>query len=78
LVEALGESEMLTASGTSKHWCERARQAHAIASRMHDLQAKYSMLEIADRYERKARRAEAKLARITLPPDNDHNTVWAR
>jgi hypothetical protein len=53
---------MPTAPGT-KHWCERARKARAIASHMHDLQARHSMLEIAERYERKARRTEAKLAR---------------
>jgi hypothetical protein len=62
---------MPTASGTPKHWCERAREARAIASHMHDLQARHSMLEIAERYERKARRAEAKLARITPPPNNN-------
>lgn len=62
---------MPTASGTPKHWHERARQARAIASHMHDLQARHSMLEIAERYERKARRAEAKLARIT-PPNNNN------
>jgi len=51
-----------TASGAPKDWCERAREARAIASHMRDLQARCSMLEIAERYERKARRAEAKLA----------------
>jgi hypothetical protein len=30
------------------------------------------MLEIAERYERKARRAEAKPAGITLPPNNNN------
>ena len=62
---------MPTSSSTPKHWCERARAARATASHMHDLQARYSMLEIAERYERKAWRAEAKLARITLPPNDN-------
>ena len=65
---------MPTASGTPKHWCERAREARAIASHMHDLQARHSMLEIAERYERKARRAEAKLAGITLPSNKDNKS----
>jgi len=60
---------MPTASGTPKHWHERAREARAIASHMHDLQARCCMLEIAERYDRNARRAEAKLAGITLPPN---------
>jgi len=61
-----------TASGTSKHWCGRAGEARAIASHMHDLQARCSMLEVAERYERKARRSVAKLAGITLPPNNNN------
>jgi len=52
---------MPTASGTPKHWRERAREARAIAGRMRDLQARCSMLENAERYERNAQRAEAKL-----------------
>jgi hypothetical protein len=64
---------MRTASGTPKHWCERARMARANASHMHDLHARCSMLEIAERYERKARRSEAKPAGITLRPNNNNN-----
>ena len=59
---------MPTAFGTPEHWRERARKARAIASHMHDLQARCCMLEFAERHERSARRAAAKLAGRTLPP----------
>jgi hypothetical protein len=44
-----------------KHWRERAEKARAHAEQMSDLEARQTMLEIAEDYEKLARRAEQRL-----------------
>ena len=62
---------MPTALGTPQHWRERAREARDMADHMEDPEGKRSMFEVAERYEHIAKRSEAKLAGVTLPPDNE-------
>ena len=45
-----------------KHWRDRADEARAVAEALSDAEAKSLMLEIADGYERMARRAEERKA----------------
>ena len=44
-----------------KHWRERAKEARAHAQQMTDPEAKRMMLEIAEDYEKLARRAQERL-----------------
>jgi hypothetical protein len=48
---------------TSKYWRSRAQETRTLAASMHDDEAKATLLDIADRYERMARRSEAREAR---------------
>ncbi len=41
------------------HWQRRAEETRALAADMHDLHAKETMLQIAQRYEQMAERAAA-------------------
>ena len=47
--------------GTPAHWRRRAEEAREMAHKITDESAKHEMLEIADSYERIAKRAEVKL-----------------
>ena len=53
---------MADAFGTPQHWRARAQEARAIAEQMDDPEARRTMLDIAERYEKIARHTEAKLA----------------
>lgn len=57
---------MPTAFGTPEHWRERADKD--MAKNINDPEAKRSMLDIADRYERIAARAEANREGVPLQP----------
>lgn len=59
-------------SADPKHWLERAEEARAVADGMRDPEARRAMLEIAERYERIAKRAEARGAGVAMPPTTDH------
>jgi hypothetical protein len=45
-----------------KHWLDRAKEARALAEQMDDPEAKRTMLNNADDYERLAQRAEERAA----------------
>jgi hypothetical protein len=68
LPQSNGEEQMPTAFGTSEHWRQRAQEARDMAKNIDDLEAKRSMLDIADLYERIAARAEAKREGVPLQP----------
>ena len=59
---------MPTMLSTPDHWRERAKEARDMAKNMNDLEAKRSMLDIADHYERIAARAEAAREGAHLQP----------
>jgi len=63
---------MTTLGNSSQHWLKRAEEVRTIAHGISDLEAKRAMLEIADRYERIAKLAEARAAGVTLPTHRDH------
>jgi hypothetical protein len=50
-----------------KHWRERAQEARATAEQIPDPDARQKMQEIAESYDRLARRAEERLALAQLP-----------
>jgi hypothetical protein len=58
--EGSGDSAVLI--NDPSHWRERAQQARATAEQIPDPEARRMMQEIADGYERLARRAEERLA----------------
>ena len=58
---------MPTAFGTQQHWELRAREARAMAERIDGLDARRAMLGIAENYEKLAKRAEAREARVPMP-----------
>lgn len=59
---------MPTVFGTPEHWRERAKEARDMAKEINDREAKRSMLDIADRYERIAARTEASREGVALQP----------
>ena len=62
---------MPTAFGTPQHWEQRAREAREMAKGISDPEAKRAMLEIADNYDKLAKRAEAKEAGVPMHPDGN-------
>jgi len=58
---------MPTLYGTPEHWLERAREAREMAAQIHDGEAKRAMIEIAEGYEKVAKRAEAREAGVDMP-----------
>lgn len=50
--------------GSSEHWHMRAREARKMAETFDNAEAKEAMLDIAENYEKIAKRAEAKEAHI--------------
>jgi hypothetical protein len=52
--------------GTSEHWVARAKKTHNAAAHISDPAAKQAMLEIAENYEKIAKRAEAREAGVKL------------
>jgi hypothetical protein len=48
----------------AKHWLDRADEARAVAGQMSDPEAKRTMLGIADSYERMARFAAVRSAKL--------------
>ena len=59
--------------GTAEHWLERAREAREMAAKMRDGEAKQAMLEIAEGYEKVAKRAEAREAGVRISRRNLNN-----
>ena len=55
--------------GTPEHWHARAQEARSMAAQIQDRDAKRAMLDIADNYEKIAKRAEAKEAGVAMHPD---------
>ena len=56
--------------GTQQHWETRARAARKLAEEITDPKAKRDMLEIAESYDKLAKRAEAREAHVVMPPDS--------
>ena len=54
---------MLPILNNPKHWRERADEARAVADQLDDLDARSTMLGIADEYERLAQNAARRLTR---------------
>lgn len=52
------------------HWELRAREARQLADAMTDPDAKQAMLTIAASYEKIAKRAEAREARVPMPSES--------
>jgi hypothetical protein len=48
---------------TAKYWRSRAEETRTLAVSMRDEEAKATLLDIADRYERMARRSDARESR---------------
>ena len=59
--------------GTAEHWLERAREAREMALKMQDGQARQAMLNIAEGYEKVAKRAEAREAGVDIPNYHPNN-----
>ena len=57
-------------SRDQSHWELRAKEARALAEQIADPVARHAMLEIAANYEKIAKRAEARDARIPTPPEH--------
>jgi hypothetical protein len=53
---------------TAQYWRARASETRNLAGSLHDDEAKATLLDIADRYERMARRSEAREARAGWSP----------
>ena len=51
-----------------KHWLNRAEEARSVTEQMTDLESKRMMVDIAREYERLAKRAEERAAK--LPPQS--------
>jgi hypothetical protein len=66
-------TDMPVIYGTAEHWLGRAGEARAMAARMNDGEAKQAMLEIAAGYEKVAKRAEAREARVDMPNYHPNN-----
>ncbi|HEX3971619.1 MAG TPA: hypothetical protein VHX19_09850 [Stellaceae bacterium] len=54
--------------GTPEHWLARAQAARETAAGMTDPAARQAMLDIAENYEKIAKRAEARAAGIPIHP----------
>jgi hypothetical protein len=54
--------------GTPEHWQARAQAARETAAGMTDPAARQAMLDIAENYEKIAKRAEARAAGIPIHP----------
>jgi hypothetical protein len=65
----VGNSLVPALSKDQNHWERRAKEARALAEQITDPVAKRAMLEIAASYEKIAKRAEARDARIPTPPE---------
>lgn len=50
--------------GSPEHWLARAKEARELAETISDDDAKRAMLEIAERYEKVAKRSEAREAGV--------------
>jgi hypothetical protein len=59
--------------GTAEHWLERAREAREMAAQMKDGDAKRAMIEVADGFEKVAKRAEAREAGVDMPNFHPNN-----
>ena len=57
--------------GSADHWMARAEEARAMAKNIQDADAKRAMLEIAENYEKIAKRAEAREIGIPTPGHKD-------
>ena len=57
--------------GTPEHWRQRAKEAREMATQIDDVEAKRSMLAVAEHYQQIARRAEARLAGVPPRPGKD-------
>jgi hypothetical protein len=55
--------------GSPEHWLARAQEAREMADQIADHEAKRAMLEIAETYEKIAKRAEAREAGVAMPPN---------
>jgi hypothetical protein len=67
-------SKLASINVTPELWRQRAQEAREAANGLHDLEARRSLLDIAESYERLASRAEARRSslRDALPAvDND-------
>ena len=63
-----GEEQMPHAFGTPDHWLARAKEARVMAEQITDPLTKQAMLDIAEDYEKVAKRAAAREASIAVPP----------
>jgi hypothetical protein len=66
----MGKASVPALSKDQNHWEQRAKEARALAEHIADPVAKRAMLEIAASYEKIAKRAEARDARIPTPPEH--------
>jgi hypothetical protein len=68
----MGEIIMPTLFGDQEHWMERAKEAREMAAKILDHHhAKRAMLEIAESYEKIAKRAEAREVGIETHPHKE-------
>lgn len=58
---------MAVVYGTPEHWLARSREARAMAEQMDDPEMKRAMLDVAEKYEMVAKRAEARDAGVEMP-----------
>ena len=58
---------MSALSSNQTHWLQRAQEARAMAEQLADREARQAMLEIAENYEKIAKRAEAREVGVPMP-----------